>query len=689
MSQIYLVTRQLQLFDNETYKIISVEESLRLLEPLTIVGLDTETEGFNPFLKKLLMLQLGNRDFQVVIDCTTVDVKLYKEYLESDRLFIGWNLKFDVKFLFYHGIIPKNLYDGYLAEKIRWLGWPSGMHSLSLKSAGENYLGVELDKTVRGQIIWKKELTDEIIAYAANDVRYLEDIMNAQTEILYGRGQKLALELENKAILPTAYFEFCGVKLDDEKWVEKMKKDEEELREAQEELDKFIVDLYNKGERGVSKFIEIVQPDLFGFVVPGPRCKINWNSSKQVIPLLEFFGFDLMTRDKVKGGVKKSVDATVIEGQKDKHPIAAVYLKFKAAQKVTSTYGQNFRDLVNPKTGRIHSQFNQIGTDTHRYSSGGGDDKEVIPGRKIPLVNLQNLPADAETRACFVAEKGNKWISADYSGEESVILANISKDKAMIELFKHGCGDLHSLVAKMVYPDELKDIPVEQVKKLRPDLRKRAKAPEFTFAYGGDANTLIGRDHILEDEARAIEANYKKGFPGVAAYQSYQRKVVMQLGYINTCPEVGFRAYIYDFEDLDKTQRKFSREFWDKYRRLKATNPSDPLIEEVRHYFKRKSASERQSINYPIQSRGSAIFKIAAVNLFKWVVDNGLFGVVKFCIPAHDEFNIEAPDEIAEEVANKLHECMVKAGKFICRIVPLEAEVSRLKDGSLPTYWVH
>lgn len=685
---IYLVTGQNQLFDNETYKIISVKESLRLLEPLTIVGLDTETEGFSPFLKRLLTLQLGNRDFQIVVDCTTVDVKLYKEYLESDRLFIGWNLKFDVKFLFYHGIIPRNLYDGYLAEKMRWLGWPSGMHSLSLKSAGENYLGVELDKTVRGQIIWKKELTDEIVEYAANDVRYLEDIMNAQTAILYERGQKLALEIENKAILPTAYFEFCGVKLSDELWTAKMKKDEIELQAAQGELDKFIIELYEQGAEGINKFIEIAHPDLFGFTKAGPKCKVNWNSSKQVIPLLEFFGFDLMTRDKVKGGMKKSVDATVIEGQKDKHPIAKVYLRFKAAQKVVSTYGQNFKDLVNPVTGRIHSQFNQIGTDTHRYSSGGGDDKEVIPGRKVPLVNLQNLPADAETRACFVAEKGNKWISIDFCSEESVILANIAKDEAMLDIFRNK-GDLHSLVAKMVYPEELRNIDVKDVKKLRPDLRKAAKAPEFTFAYGGDANTLIGRDHIPEDEARKIEANYRKGFKGVDAYQSRQRKLVMQLGYIDECPEVGFRAHIYDFDKLSATQSKFCKEFWDRYRVLKASNPDCDEVVEVRQYFKRKSASERQSINYPIQARASAIYKIAMVNFFKWVVDNNLFGIVKFCIPCHDETNLEAPEDIAEEVAAKLHECMVKAGKFICRIVPLEAEVSRLKDGTLPTYWVH
>ena len=140
---------------------------------------------------------------------------------------------------------------------------------------------------------------------------------------------------------------------------------------------------------------------------------------------------------------------------------------------------------------------------------------------------------------------------------------------------------------------------------------------------------------------------------------------------------------------MDKVQKQFNQEFWARYRRLKAEDPSDSLVEDVRHYFKRKSASERQSINYPIQSRGSAIFKICAVNLFKWVVDNNLFGIVKFCIPAHDEFNIEAPEYMAEMVADKLHECMVKAGKFICRIVPLEAEVSRLKDGTLPTYWIH
>lgn len=212
----------------------------------------------------------------------------------------------------------------------------------------------------------------------------------------------------------------------------------------------------------------------------------------------------------------------------------------------------------------------------------------------------------------------------------------------------------------------------------------------MTFAYGGDANTLAARDHIPIEEAQMIERNYMQGFPGVAKYQAEARKKVWQLGYIDECPEVGYRTYIYDFKELQDIAAKFKEDgFWDKYRQLKAENPSHPIAQEVRHYFKRKSASERQGINYCIQGRGSAIFKIAAVNFFKWIVDNNLFGIVKMCIPVHDEFDIEAPKEIAEEVAARLKECMINAGKFICRIVPLDAEISYNKDGSLPDHWVH
>ena len=166
---IYLVTANQELFDNEVYQIIGVPESLELLEPLKVVGLDTETEGLDPYTKRLKTVQLGCREFQIVIDCMTIDIKLYRNYLESHRLFIGWNLKFDLKFLYHQRIVPRRVYDGYLAEKLMWLGYPPGMHSLSLKTAGETYSGVELDKSVRGKVIWAGLETD-VVEYAANDV---------------------------------------------------------------------------------------------------------------------------------------------------------------------------------------------------------------------------------------------------------------------------------------------------------------------------------------------------------------------------------------------------------------------------------------------------------------------------------------------------------------------------------------
>lgn len=217
---IYLVTTAI-LPETNLYKVITVEESLKLLRPLKIVGLDTETMGFDPHTKQLLMVQLGGYDFQVVIDCTSIDIKQYKEYLESDRLFVGWNLKFDLKFLYHHRIVPRNVWDGFLAEKLMWLGYPSGMHAMSLKAAGENYLGVELDKTVRGKIMWAG-LRDDVVKYAANDVKYLERIMDCQKVQLAKQGLSTAVAYENKSVLWVAKTEYDGVLVSEGKWSWKM-----------------------------------------------------------------------------------------------------------------------------------------------------------------------------------------------------------------------------------------------------------------------------------------------------------------------------------------------------------------------------------------------------------------------------------------------------------------------------------
>ena len=202
---IYLVTTQI-LPDSPYYKVVNVQKSLELLQPLKIVGLDTETMGFDPYTKPILMLQLGCYEFQVVIDLTTIDITFYKDYLQSDRLFIGWNIKFDLKFLYHHRIVPRRVYDGFLAEKLMWLGYPSGIHSMSLKAAGKAYVGVEMDKTVRGKVMWAG-LAEDVIVYAANDVKYLEQIMNKQHDKLASQNLLIAIEYENRSVLWLAYAE--------------------------------------------------------------------------------------------------------------------------------------------------------------------------------------------------------------------------------------------------------------------------------------------------------------------------------------------------------------------------------------------------------------------------------------------------------------------------------------------------
>lgn len=680
---IYLVTANQELFDNEVYQIIGVPKSLELLEPLKVVGLDTETEGLDPYTKRLKTVQLGCREFQIVIDCMTIDIKLYKNYLESHRLFIGWNLKFDLKFLYHQRIVPRRVYDGYLAEKLMWLGYPPGMHSLSLKTAGETYSGVELDKSVRGKVIWAGLETD-VVKYAANDVTYLEEIMNKQLELLKDKGLEVAIDYENRFVLPLAYMEYCGVKLDVEKWKQKMKTDLERELIAKKACDDWIISTAETNSF-LKKYIYVnLQGDLFEGFDTTPKVKINWNSAKQVIEIFKHFGVDVVIDDKEKGGTKDSIDAKTLKPQKDKCELIALYLEYKEAAKVTSTYGDNFLDQVGPN-GRICTNYNQMGADTTRITSGGKDKTN-----RKDYVNLLNLPANAETRACFVAERGNKWISIDYSGQETYLMASIANDEAIIEELTNGSGDIHSLTAYMSYSEIPRDTSIKDIKKLFHNLRQEAKGIEFAINYGGDANTISRNKGIPQDEANRIYNNYMRGFAGLKRYQDFRRRDWWDKGYILLSPLTGHKAYIYDYEDLKKIQERFKEPgFWEYYREMKQTAPECETVQMVKRFFKRKSASEKQSINYPIQAAGSMCLRVSMINFFEWLRQEDLLFKVLICVAPYDEMNVEAPEEIAEEIANKLYYYMVKAGAYFCTRCKLDADISRLEDGSLPNYWIH
>ena len=402
---IYLVTEQAQLFSSTRFKTISVADSKAIIAKMKIRGLDTETTGLDPHLKELLSVQIGNRDDQIVIDCTTIPIEAYKEILEEPTLYILANAKFDIQFFFKHNIILKNVWDVMLAEQVLNLGYPKGMFHADLKTLEAKYLHKDMDKSVRGKIT-KVGLTEEVIVYAANDVVDLEDLMNEQKKALDKEDLVTAVRLENRFVLPLAYMEWCGMKLDVDRWKAKMAKDKAKVDKAKKELEDFII----KGSDSNPLFKQFItinrQGDLFSGFDLSPKVTINWNSSKQVISFFKLLG--ICTKDKDN---KDSIDSKILKPQVNQFPILKEYLKYKEAFKQHSTYGQNFLDQLD-SNNRIHTKFHQLGTDTARISSGGKDKKA-----KKEYINFLNLPADYETRACFIAEKGNKWLSIDYSGK--------------------------------------------------------------------------------------------------------------------------------------------------------------------------------------------------------------------------------------------------------------------------------
>lgn len=429
---IYLVTLNQELFDNEIYKILSVEESLEVLKSLKVVGLDSETSSLRVHEGKLLSLQLGCPEFQVVIDCTTIDILLYKDYLESDRLFVGHNLKFDLQWLFLYHIVPKKIYDTYLGEQILWNGYPiiittdtydkikcdryefvpgdearkkkpHYLLSTSLKTISKLYLGIERDKTIRGQIIWKGIKDTAVIQYAAADVQYMEPLMNKQLELLREKGLEKAIDLLNRFEFPVAYMEFCGVQIDTNKWKQKVEKDKKELEKALQDMCDWIV----KNDPSCPYIYQNLQGDLFSGFDTASKLNINWNSPKQVINLFKRYGVTVEVED--KGESKDSVNAKSLSPQAKQCGLIPIYLKFKEQAKLVGTYGENVLKQINKETGRLYTKYNVKGTDTFRISSGGKDGD-------IKYINMLNIPAEPFTRSCFIAKPGNRWISIDYKG---------------------------------------------------------------------------------------------------------------------------------------------------------------------------------------------------------------------------------------------------------------------------------
>ena len=480
---IYLVTNQQQLFDNPAYSIMSVEESIKEMSSWSVIQLDTETTGRDAHLCDLLCVQFGNdkADKRIVVDCSTVNIIRYASILES-KLCILQNAKFDLQFFYNYGIIIRKVYDTMIVEQLLHLGWPSGQTSYALNAIAERRLGINIDKSVRGEIIWRG-LDTTVINYAAGDVTYLEKIMHSQKEDLKKQELLRAAKIECDFIPAIAYLEWCGIHLDRTKWETKMKKDKVLLDKAKQALDDFII-----SRDDFKQYVHVnTQGDLFEGYDLTPKCTVNWSSSQQVTKIAKQLGFDTSVKDKKTGEDKESVLEKHLKPQKGIcDEFLKLYFDYQEHFKVVSSFGQGHLNAINPKTDRIHTVYKQLGAASGRMSCGSQQpNTDLAKVNKVnpancTYPNMQQLPADDATRGSFTAPLGYEWCSCDYSALESRLGADIYNEKSMLDEFLHGSGDMHSLCAYMVYKDDIpRDTPIKDIKKKYAHLRKAVKPIEL------------------------------------------------------------------------------------------------------------------------------------------------------------------------------------------------------------------
>jgi DNA polymerase-1 len=336
----------------------------------------------------------------------------------------------------------------------------------------------------------------------------------------------------------------------------------------------------------------------------------NVNSTQQLADVL--FGQLRLPAEglkKTKAGTY-STAADVLEGLRGRHEIVDLILEQRQLSKLLSTYVDALPAMVNPRTGRLHTSFNQAGAETGRLSSSAP--------------NLQNIPIRTEVgreiRRAFVAEDGRRLLSADYSQVELRILPHISGDEYLLAAFARG-EDIHASAASKVY-----GIPISQVNK---EQRAVAKMMNFATSYGVSAFGLAQRTGLPQAEAAEFMDRYFATYPGVKRYLDTTRAYAREHGYVETL--LGRRRY---FPVLKTT----------------ATGSQAYAI---------RQAAERAAINHPIQGTAADIIKIAMVRLFRALQEDGY--KARITLQVHDELVLEVPVDELIAVGRLVRETMESA----------------------------
>ncbi len=558
---------------------------------------DTETTGLEIISSEIIGLAFSFKEHEAYYVVLPKDFNESKSILEEFKSVFeneniektGQNIKYDILMLKNYGIaVNGKLFDTMLAH---YLLQPEQAHNLNyLAESYLNYKMVKIEELIgakgKAQKNMRMVAVEKLKEYAGEDADItfrLKKIL--QKELEKAAMLKLAYEIEMPLVPVLADMEFTGVNIDSEF-----------LNRYADELRKKIIAIEQEIYRLAGVEFNIASPKQLGEVL-----------------------FDRM---KIIAQAKKTKTGQYATGEqellkiRDKHEIIDKILDYRGLQKLLNTYVAALPKLVNPKSGKLHTSFNQAAVATGRLSSSNP--------------NLQNIPIRTEEgreiRKAFVPSIPDAYIfSADYSQIELRIMAHISGDEQMIAAFKEN-ADIHTATASKIF-----NVPAGEVTR---EMRTKAKSANFGIIYGISSFGLAQNLGIKRSEAKELIDNYFKTYPKVKEYMNKQVAKAREQQYVETL--FGRRRYLRDIDSRNSLVR---------------------------------SVAERNAINAPIQGTAADIIKLAMINIFNKLQEKQLKS--KMILQVHDELVFEVPKNELEELKNMVHYEMENAVKLS---VPLIAD---------------
>ena len=561
-----------------------------------ILSLDTETTSTNPIEAELVGLSFAVKEheaFYVPVPANRDEAQKVVEifrpvYEEESILKVGQNLKYDLEVLRNYGITLKGkMWDTMIAH---YLIQPELRHNMDyMVEIYLDYQTIHIDELIgpkgKNQRSMRDLPPERVYEYAAEDADITLQLKNKlEPELKKFECEDLFYNLEMPLMPVLAEMEMNGVCLD----TESLKETSDILTRRMLELEKRIYELAGQ--------------------------QFNIASPKQVGDIL-FSQMKIVEKPKKTKTGQFVTSEEVLQTLKGKHEIVADILEHRGLKKLLGTYVDALPKLINPRTGHIHTSFNQTVTATGRLSSSDP--------------NLQNIPVRGEDgkeiRKAFVPEPGCLFFSADYSQIELRVMAHLSGDENMIRVFREG-KDLHAATAATIYKKGIDEVSRDE--------RTKSKRANFGIIYGITMFGLAERLEISRDEARQLIDGFFQTFPQVHDYMEKAKEQAREKGYVTTL--FGRRRYLPDIRSANGTVRGFA---------------------------------ERNAINAPIQGTAADIIKVAMIHIFNRFKAEGIRS--KMILQVHDELNFSVYPEEKERVEQIVLEEMQNAFQMQ---VPLVAD---------------